>query len=171
MKRALFVVIAVLTAGLGLGMQQGGLDPQSPAKIEVGPRFKAVDVFVDSAQVPLAAYQVEIVAKAGGNPETPGTSAFTVTLVGVEGGEHAAFKNPPHYDPAALHADQLKDRIILAAFNTGADLPSGRTRVARIQVMVEGPEPVYSVIVKAAGAADGTRINATGTAVAAGDVR
>lgn len=165
------LAMAVVVAGLGLGLQedpQGGKQPEAPGRVDVGPRFRAVDIFVDSGEVPLAAYQVEI--KAGGTPAPPGSTG-KVTLVGVAGGEHAAFKEPPHYDTAALHEDQLKDRIVLAAFNTGAELPKGKTRVAQIQVMVEGVEPVYSVVVKAAGAADGTKINATATAAATGDAR
>jgi hypothetical protein len=166
MRWAAVVMAALLTAGvggLGLGFQpeQGRNEPNTR---EIGPRFRAVDIFIDSGPTGLGAYQVEVKASADGR-------AAKVTLVGVEGGEHAAFTTPPHYDPAALHEDQLKDRIVLAAFNTGMDLPTGRTRVARIQVQVEGPDPVYSVVVKAAGAADGTKISATGTAVAAGDVR
>lgn len=88
-----------------------------------GKTFAAVDVFIDSGKEPLAAYQFELTAKRG---------AFKI--VGVEGGEHAAFAQPPYYDPAAL----MRDRIIIAAFNTGGDLPNGRTRVARIHIEYEG---------------------------------
>jgi hypothetical protein len=167
MRWALLVFGAAMMAGSGLGLQEADRG-QPEARLEVGPRFKAIDIFIDSGETPLGAYQVEVKA------DTPADGRATlpkVTLVGVEGGEHAAYRAPPHYDPAALHEDQLRDRIILAAFNTGADLPTGKTRIARIQVQVEGPDPVYSVVVKAAGAADGTKINATGTAVAAGEVR
>ena len=64
------------------------------------------------------------------------TTAGDVKLVGIEGGEHAAFAQPPYYDPKAL----LNERIVIAAFNTaGADkLPSGKTRVARLMVRVDG---------------------------------
>jgi hypothetical protein len=36
----------------------------------------------------------------------------------IEGGDHPAFKSAPYYDPAAL----TRNRIIVAAFNTGSDL-------------------------------------------------
>src|SRR5258708_5660502 len=67
--------------------------------------FAYVDVFIDPHGTPLAAYQFELRATAG-----------DVKLVGIEGGEHAAFAKPPYYDPKAL----LNDRIVIAAFNTDA---------------------------------------------------
>ncbi len=170
MKRAL----AILAFGVGIGAACLGFsqqperranEPEARARIETGLRFEAFDILVDSGQSPLSAYQVEVKA----NPAAVGTTK--ITLVGVEGGEHAAYKDAPHYDPAALHADQLKDRIILAAFNTGADLPTGKTRVARIHVQVEGPEPVFTVVVKAAATANGDKIEATAAAAASGDAR
>ena len=110
-------------------------------------RFAAVDVFVDSGAVPLAAYQFELKARGG---------AFKI--VGVEGGEHAAFRQPPYYDPAAL----MHDRVVIAAFNTGRDLPTGKTRVARIHVEIIGNEtPVYDVQLVVAGGADGDSVSAT----------
>jgi hypothetical protein len=112
-------------------------------------RFTAVDVYIDSGRRALAAYQFELKATGG-----------DVKIVGVEGGEHAAFQEPPYYDPAAL----MQQWIIIAAFNTGNDLPAGRTRVARIHLRVAGPvEPEYSVELEAAGSRDGHRIDATAT--------
>lgn len=87
-------------------------------------RFEAIDVFVDSGDERLAAYQFELTS------QEPG-----VEIVGIEGGEHTAFKEPPFYDPKAMN----NNRVILAAFNTGQDLPAGRSRVARIHVQVTGP--------------------------------
>ena len=87
-------------------------------------RFEAIDVFVDSGNQPLAAYQVELASK------TPG-----VEIVGIEGGEHAAFAEPPYYDAKAMH----NNRVIIAAFTTGENLPAGRCRVARIHVQLQGP--------------------------------
>lgn len=173
MKRVIAIVgLGLCVACLGLSQQperNAAHEPEAQARIETGLRFEAFDLFVDSAQATLGAYQIEVKAK---DPRgTVGVPKTKVTLVGVEGGEHAAFKTAPHYDPGALHEDQLKDRIILAAFNTGADLPTGKTRVARIHVQVEGPEPAFTVIVKAAATADGTKIQATAAAAAAGDAR
>ena len=115
-------------------------------------RFAAVDVCVDAGDTPLAAYQFELAAEVG-----------EITIVGVEGGEHAAFKEPPYYDPAAL----MNNRIIIAAFNTGKDLPTGKTRVARIHLQVGGEtEPKYVVKLHTAASADGKRIPATVTVCA-----
>jgi hypothetical protein len=88
--------------------------------------FRYLDVFIDPQGKPLAAYQFELVAPKG------------VQLVGIEGGEHKAFAHPPYYDPKAL---QQGERIVIAAFDTGADLPAGRTRVARLSVRVDNGQP------------------------------
>jgi len=89
-------------------------------------RFEAIDVFVDSGAVPLAAFQFEMQSRRPG-----------VEIVGIEGGEHAAFAEPPYYDPRAMN----NNRVILAAFSTADELPSGRSRVARVHVQFQGPEP------------------------------
>jgi hypothetical protein len=80
-----------------------------------------------------------------------------VKIVGVEGGEHVAFREPPYYDPAALS----RDRIIIAAFNTGRDLPRGKTRVARLHLAITGPEPEYTAKLDIAASAEGAAIPAT----------
>jgi hypothetical protein len=90
---------------------------------ESGTSFKHIDVFVDSFEKPLAAYQFEIQVKEG-----------DARIVGVEGGDHPAFREPPYYDIEALKSG----RIIIAAFHTGKDLPDGRTRVARVHLIVKG---------------------------------
>jgi hypothetical protein len=113
---------------------------------DTGPiRFRPVHVYVDPAGAPLAAYQIDIVAD--GNAE----------IVGVEGGEGPAFRRPPHYDPAALAGA----RIIIAAFDTGADLPTQRTRVATVQMRESGSvEPTYRASLQIAGGPDGHPIDA-----------
>jgi hypothetical protein len=119
-------------------------------------RFAWVDIYVDSGDVPLAAYQFELAAETG---------AFQI--VGVEGGEPPAFAEPPYYDPAAL----AHDRILIAAFSTDDELPAGRTRVARIHVQITGGEtPDYVVKLTVAATADGTEIPAA-AAAAAGEGR
>jgi hypothetical protein len=85
----------------------------------------ALDVFVDSGATALGAYQFEYVG-AGDDVE--------VKLVGVEGGEAAPFAAAPHYDPKALAGG----RVIVGAFSTARGLPSGRTRVARLHLVIEG---------------------------------
>jgi hypothetical protein len=89
-------------------------------------QFMAIDVFVDSGSNPLAAWQVELADTSG-----------RARVVGIEGGEHPAFQEAPYYDPAALQ----RGRIILGAFHVGDDLPGGRTRVARVHLLVSGGEP------------------------------
>ena len=97
---------------------------------EAAERFLAVDVFVDSGKAPLAAWQVEL-ADASGHAR----------VVGVEGGEHAAFREAPYYDPAALQ----RGHIVLASFHVGTELPHGRTRVARVHFLVTGGEPALEI--------------------------
>ena len=109
-------------------------------------RFEAIDVFVDSGNQPLAAYQVELASK------TPG-----VEIVGIEGGEHAAFADPPYYDPRAMN----NNRVIIAAFTTGDNLPAGRCRVARIHVQLQGPGvKEYETKLSVSATTDGKRVPA-----------
>jgi hypothetical protein len=120
----------------------------APPATQADVRFASVDVYVDSGALPLAAYQCEIRATAG-----------DVKVVGIEGNaEVAAFATPPYYDPKAL----LDKRLILAAFSTGTDLPTARTRVATIHVRIAGDvEPAYSIELTVAADADGHTIPAT----------
>jgi len=106
---------------------------------DVPVRFTAVEVMADSGQHPLAAYQLIFTA----------TNA-AAKIVGIEGGEHPAFKEPPYSDPRAIQ----HERVIIAAFNTApaAGLPKGRTRVATIHLQVAGgqaPEPLIQLQVAA----------------------
>ena len=78
-RLGIFVVLGLLAARVAAA------EPEStPA------RFTTVDIIVDAGAESLAAYQIEITARGDAK------------IVGVEGGDHAAFKAPPHYDPAAL---------------------------------------------------------------------
>ena len=108
--------------------------------------FRAVDIFVDSTNKPLAAYQLEFTASAGAK------------IVGIEGGEHAAFKEAPFYDAKAMQ----HERVIIGAFSTAkADkLPTGKTRVATIHLQTTGDQPLrYEVLVKAAATVGGKKIS------------
>jgi len=112
-----------------------------------GVRFAAYEVFVDSGAEPLAAWQLEIRAAKG-----------DVKITGIEGGEHAAFRQPPHHDPKAIQ----RERVKLAAFSTAAAdrLPKGRTRVATVHVQVSGRvQPEFTVKVEAAANAGGKKIS------------
>lgn len=99
-----------------------GASRQAARSVE--PRFAVYDLYIETASAPLAAWQVELVDRAG-----------AVMIVGLEGGEAGAFHSPPHYDPAAL----MTGRIILAAFSTAAAeaLPVGRTRIASLHLHLD----------------------------------
>lgn len=108
-------------------------------------RYQPVDVYIDSGDVPLAAYQVKV------------TVEGDALIVGVEGGDVAAFAPAPHYDPRALAGG----RIIIADLDVGTDLPRGRTRVATLHMRESGAPPTYHATLQAAATADGTPIPAT----------
>lgn len=108
---------------------------------ELPVRFVPYAVELEVGREPIAAWQVEIAVKSG-----------SATLVGVEGGTAAGFREPPYYDDAAL----MGGRIVLAAFSTNAHLGRGRHRVAVIHVREEGPAPEYEIRLVAAGAVDGS---------------
>ena len=112
-------------------------------------RYQPVDVYIDSGERPLAAYQVEV------------TVEGEAMIVGVEGGDVPAFAAPPHYDPRALAGG----RIIIADLDVGDDLPHGRTRVATLHMREAGAPPQYRATVQAAGGADGQPIPVTVTLV------
>jgi hypothetical protein len=110
--------------------------------------FKTIDIFVDSKEKPLAAYQLEFKSQTG-----------NAKIVGVEGGEHEAFKEAPYYDPKAMQ----QERVIIAAFstNTEGQLPKGKTRVATIHVQVTGDkDPDYAVELETAADSQGKKISA-----------
>jgi hypothetical protein len=130
---------AVLGLGLVLTAAQAPPSETQPA----GVRFEWLDFYIDSGDAPLAAWQFEL----SGDVDT-------FQIVGIEGGDHVAFAQPPYYDPAALR----NHRVILAAFSTDESLPTGRTRVARVHVMIEGDQPKYLVDLTVAATADGSEI-------------
>ncbi|MCL4178839.1 MAG: hypothetical protein KJ072_13995 [Verrucomicrobia bacterium] len=114
--------------------------------------FRAVEVFVDSKDKALAAYQLEFSASGG-----------DAKIVGIEGGGHAEFREAPFYDPKAIQ----QERVIFGAFSTAsADrLPKGITRVATIHLRTVGIEsPRLTVKVSAAATAGGDKIPITASA-------
>lgn len=122
---------------------------QSEQDLTVQPkvRFAPLHIFLDSGNQPLAAFQFEFKATTG-----------QIKIVGVEGGQHKAFKEAPYYDPAALYKS---NRIIIAAFNTGRDLPKGRIRIATIHLQIIGEaEPDYELKLTVAADADAKEIPA-----------
>lgn len=103
--------------------------PPTPAQ---SPGFASLAIFItpENARVGgggpargLGSYQVEITAS---HPHGD------VLLTGVIGGD-APFSAPPAYDPAALHESS---RIIIADFTTSDDLPTAKTRVATLSLML-----------------------------------
>ena len=112
-----------------------------------GVRFAPLHIYIDSGNKNLAAYQFELKAVAG-----------QIKIVGVEGGRHEAFKEAPYYDKAALY---VNDRIIIAAFSTGSNLPKGRTQIATIHLQIIGDaEPQYELKLIVAADADAKEIPA-----------
>ena len=122
------IILTSVCAMVPVLAQQSGYD-DGPAEPSV--RFAPLHIYLDSGDRSLAAYQFELEATTG-----------QIEIVGVEGGQHQAFSEAPYYDPAAL----AQDRIIIAAFNTGRDLPRGRTRIATIHLLIKGDvEPEYEL--------------------------
>jgi hypothetical protein len=148
LRYILALLLACVALGTGVGVQPA---PHTP-------RFAHVDVFIDAGAERLAAYQVEFVGE---------IEDGTVTLAGIEGSGGArgtAYSEPPAYDPAALAGG----RVILADFSTAPDVPSGRSRVARLHLMIDAPAdhaPAYSVTLMAAGSPEGGHIQATASVV------
>ena len=108
-------------------------------------QFQAIDIFVDSRQQPLAAYQLEFSA----------AKKKQLRIVGIEGGEHSAFTNAPYYDPKAMQ----RERVVLGAFSTAKDLPTGKTRVAIIHVQVLDSAVEYRLKLQTAANAEGEEIS------------
>jgi len=106
--------------------------------------FEAVEVYLDTGDRPLAAFQFELTDPTG-----------SARIVGVEGGAHPAFAEPPYYDPAALEGG----RIIIAAFSTDPNLPTGRTRIATLHMLTEaGRSPEYKIKVEVAADTEGREL-------------
>jgi hypothetical protein len=111
-------------------------------------RFRTVDLYVDTKDKSLAAYQLEFTA-GGANAK----------IVGIEGGEHPAFSEAPFYDPKAMQ----QERVILAAFSTkpAAGLPKGKTRVATLHLQTRGTEELeLTVKLQAAAGPNGETVKA-----------
>ncbi len=109
-------------------------------------RFEYIDIYVDSGDAPLAAYQFEL-----------SDASESIKIVGIEGGDHEAFAIPPYYDPKALK----NNRVIIAALSTADDLPTGRTRVATVHVQVEVDViPEITINLTIAGDVQGNEIDA-----------
>lgn len=139
------MVISLVSVSLMLALLYARV-VQAATRIDPKVRFAPLHIYLDSGNRTLAAYQFELKAAAG-----------QIKIVGVEGGRHKAFKEAPYYDPAAL----ANDRIIIAAFNTGSELPTGRTRIATIHLQIIGEaEPDYELKLTVAADANAKEIPA-----------
>jgi hypothetical protein len=141
MKKLIAIILIAICPAVSILAHQSRQEETSTVPAV---RFAPLHVYIDSHDENLAAFQFELKVIAG-----------SVKIVGVEGGEHQAFKNPPYYDPAAL----ANDRIIVAAFNTGQDLPAGQTRITTIHLQIIGDiQPEYQLNLIVAANADGQKI-------------
>jgi hypothetical protein len=140
-----YMVISLFAASLAIALLYAEVG-QAGGFIRPKVRFAPLHIYLDSGNRPLAAYQFELKATTG-----------QIKIVGVESGQHKAFKEAPYYDPAAL----ANNRIIIAAFNTGRELPKGRTRIATIHLQIIGDiEPEYGLNLTVAADADGKEVSA-----------
>ena len=141
MKRLLLVSVYLLLSVFIAGAPSEAVNEQRPT------RFVPLHIYLDCGEHELAAYQFELKVTCG-----------DVKIVGVEGGEHPAFSNPPYYDPQAL----TEGRIIVAAFSTDTVLPSGRLRIATLHLQITGDvEPDYDLTLTISADAQGKSIPAT----------
>ena len=161
MKKYLALSIAVISLAVLLLIPRVS---RAAKPVTTGVRFVPVHVYLDPGGKPLAAYQFELVCsvpvRAYSSEEDNASRRHheqQIKIVGVEGGEHPAFRDAPYYDPAAL----MNDRIIIAAFNTSSDLPTMRTRIATIHLQIPGDaEPQYELSLTTAADANGENLPA-----------
>lgn len=123
----------------------------SAAQHADGSQFAAVDIYLDSAE-PVAAWQFEFSNRNG-----------LMKIIGVENGESAAFERVPYYDREAVRRGTA-DRIVVADFSLADEslLPSGRTRIATLHLMLEGrDDPSFDLHLVTAVTQDGQPIDAS----------
>lgn len=153
MKGGLALVLGILLAGVGSGSGNTGRPGADGSGAGCATTFAWIEIWIDSGDRPLAAWQAEL------RLLTPGAR-----IAGIEGGEPAAFREPPYYDPKALRAE----RAVLAAFSTAAQesLPRGRCRVATVHVeMPDGAMPESALVLETAAGPDGTTFEAAASAI------
>jgi hypothetical protein len=122
------------------------VDRPATAATAPGVRFQTVDIYIDTADKPLAAYQFSLKSAAG-----------NAHLAGILGADHPAFAKPPYYDSKAL----IDEQVVIAALSTDESLPRGKTRIARLTVQVTGgDDPRYELKLQAAAGPDGTPVPA-----------
>ena len=126
-----------------MALAANALAGEAPAPVTFG----YVDIYLDSGEAALAAYQVDFSAE-----------HESARIVGVEGGDHAAFGAAPYFDPAATGGE----RVVIGAFSTAKDLPRGKTRVARIHLeLTAGAVHHFNTELLTAATAGGEKIHPT----------
>jgi hypothetical protein len=110
-----FTTLLALVVGLAT-LLAAGPDPRHDAF----QGFAVLELRIDAGQGALAGWQTEIRLRGA-------------KLVGIEGGDDAAFRDAPRYDPRALRGG----RVILASLAAGDRMPVGEVLVARVHVLVE----------------------------------
>ena len=152
MKHSPPIVLTVLLALLSLPLAGRAQPAPAPAPQDSEApsiTFATVEVFIDAGDEALAAYQLMFNADDAGS----------VRIVGIEGGAHPVFAEPPYYDPAAMQSE----RVVIAAFSTAdaEGLPRGATRVATIHVQYTGgTAPVFETALDVAATVGGREIDA-----------
>jgi hypothetical protein len=130
---AVLLVMAMLVWHRAFGMSEQGQAQDGSANAT---HFLQVEIYLDPEGAELAAYQCEL-----RSPTVP------VRLVGIEGGAHPAFAEPPFYDLDA----RIEERIVLAAYCTQGALPRTKTLLARVHVEYTGAvKPQFTIEVQAA---------------------
>ena len=126
--RAVFASILLIFAGV----------PGATLAQETPVRFATMDVYLQSAG-PVAAWQFELDDVRG-----------STIVVGVERGDNSAFIRVPYYDRDAVTRGDA-ERIVVADYSLAdeADLPSGRTHIATLHLMLTG-EPEFNLQVTTA---------------------
>ncbi len=168
------VLLVIAAALFGAGATQEDPNAAAYSTTATTTEFFAVDVYVDSGDAALGAYQVRIEPAAG--------AGARLKVVGIEGSDPArgggaeAFAEPPFYDPAAM----MHERVVIAALSTRekSALPTGRVRVARIHFMLEdaGTDEWFDALallhaeLQAAGNERGERIRGAGVTLEAADI-
>ncbi|MEM1422550.1 MAG: hypothetical protein AAGH64_00955 [Planctomycetota bacterium] len=154
--RALSLLSVATIAALGWGLAYGASADVAlrPVAHQDPVRFAPLDVYIDAGDERLGAWQVELAPK----PEFAGR----VSIVGVGGGD-LPFVDAPYYDDRAIQ----RERVIIADFETDPTaLNTGRSRVAQVQLRIEGErDPDFDIALHTAARHDGAAIDAAVEAV------
>lgn len=129
-------MIGLTTTAVGALMCTLLVFAPAPEQAAATSEFAIYEIWIDSHAMPLAAWQVELRGEGD-----------VFRIVGIEGGAHPAFAEPARHDPAALQGG----RVVLAAWDTGSELPTGSHRLATVHVFEKsGAAPPAAELVVAA---------------------